>query len=283
MKHVLVATDCNTYTTAVLQYAFSLSKALKSTLSVLHVFELPPIQHEVIKDRDQLLKSFRKEQLGVLKHYCEEHLGLPENREGVEMHLDAVDHYSVSEAILAKSEEVMADLIVVGMKEKHTLRGFFSGNIANQLLSKSMVPLLIVPPDHSFSSLQHIVYASDFEMEDIFVLKKLVGIAEVFEADITVVHVPVEDEYSGKDQMQWFEELLRQEVNYPKISFQLPVATSVPLGLKSFMESSNADILAMLERSEKGLFKKLFEGDTVKKMESKIRIPLLSFNCRKSS
>ncbi len=283
MKHLLVATDCSKYTSAVLQYAYSLSKALNSTLSVLHVFELPPIQHEVIKDREQLLKSFRKEQLTVLKHYCEEHLGSYEDSADFQMQLDAVDHYSVSEAILAKAESVEADLMVVGMKEKHTLRGFFSGNIANQLLSKSETPLLIVPPNHAFSSFKHIVYASDFEMEDIFALKKLVGIAETFEADITVVHVPVGDEYSGKDQMQWFEELLRQEVNYPKINFQLPVATSVPLGLKSFLENSQADILAMLERSEKGLFKKLFEGDTVKKMESKISIPLLSFNCRKSS
>ncbi|MEM7380835.1 MAG: universal stress protein [Bacteroidota bacterium] len=279
---MLVATDCSKYTTAVLQYAYSLSKALKSALSVLHVFELPPIQHEVIKDREQLLKSFRREQLTVLRHYCDEHLGPHEDQGDFQMDLDAVDHYSVSEAILAKAESVEADLIVVGMKEKHTLRGFFSGNIANQLLSKSQAPLMIVPPDHVFSNLKHLVYASDFEMEDIFVLKKLVGIAEAFEADITVVHVPVGDEYSGKDQMQWFEELLRQEVNYPKINFQLPVATSVPLGLKSFLNNSQADILVMLERSEKGLFKKLFEGDTVKKMESQIGIPLLSFNCRKS-
>ena len=48
--------------------------------------------------------------------------------------------------------------------------------------------------------------------------------------------------------------------------------------LYDYLHEVKADLIAMLERGEKGLAKKIFHRDLVKKMESMSDIPLISFN-----
>ncbi|MGB5370769.1 MAG: hypothetical protein WBN18_10080, partial [Flavobacteriaceae bacterium] len=48
--------------------------------------------------------------------------------------------------------------------------------------------------------------------------------------------------------------------------------------LQGYLDESKADVLAMLEREDRGIYRKLFHRDIVLRMESKIDIPLMSFN-----
>ena len=71
------------------------------------------------------------------------------------------------------------DLIVnttsLGMKDNHSTRGYFSSNIADSLLDKIEVPLLIAPNDMTYNVPSTIVYATDFEQEDISSIKKIIA------------------------------------------------------------------------------------------------------------
>ena len=82
----------------------------------------------------------------------------------------------------------------------------------------------------------------------------------------------------GKEQMEWFKELLLEKVNYSKIDFNLLYSESVFEDLQAFVVEENASMLAMLERSEELSLKRLFHRDLVKRMQDEIDIPLLSYN-----
>ncbi len=169
-------------------------------------------------------------------------------------------------------------MLLVGMKDEHTARGVFSGSIAKALIEKVSCLLLIVPSRKRFKKIDTIVYATDFEEGDIFALQNLVEIARPFNAKIKIVHIPTKDEYAGKDQMEWFKEMLHQKINYEHIDIQMIFFDTVYEGLRTYIDKNKADIIALLEREDHGLLKKLFHKDLIKKMESNITIPMLSFN-----
>lgn len=93
------------------------------------------------------------------------------------------------------------------------------------------------------------------------------------------MHIPTIDEYEGKEQLAWFEAMIRKKVNYASIHFHTYLAETIYHGLRAFIELHKADVLVIMEHEHVGrLFKRLFHKDLVKQMESNISISLLSFN-----
>jgi hypothetical protein len=216
------------------------------------------------------------EQKEMLEDYCIKNLD--QNLSKNQLICEVAQNASISKGIIDRINKDKIDLLVIGMKSEHSARGFLSGNIANKLIDKKLCPLLIIPPHYSYKKLNKIVYASDFESSDIIAIKKLSAIAEYYEAEIEVVHIPTMEEYAAMQQMEWFKELLEVQVQYKKISFHMVLANSIEQGLRMHIKDENADILGMLERENKGLFAAIFNKDIVKKMETLVTIPILCFN-----
>ncbi len=118
----------------------------------------------------------------------------------------------------------------------------------------------------------------NIQNDDIYSIKKIAEIAKLFKATIKVVHITTKNEYVGEDQMEWFNEMLHQRVHYKKMKFDLIFSDNIYEELSAYVDNAGTDLLVMLEREDQGFFHKLTHIDLVKKMESNITIPLLSFN-----
>lgn len=278
MKTLLYATDCSKHDTETLRYAYQLSDTLKASLIVLHVYSIPPISVSTIRPRQQLSKAAYEENLEILKEYCSKHLKDTSNKTNIRFEVQ--EHISVSEGVLTKIKELSPDVLLVGMKDEHTARGLFSGSIAKALIEKVSCPLLIVPNTKSFKKITTIAYATDFEEGDIYALQKLVEIALPSKAKIKIVHIPTKGEYPGDNQMEWFKEVLNQKIDYKNIDFEIIKYDTAYEGLRTYIDTNKIDIIALLEREEHSFLKTLFHKDLIKKMESNITIPMLSFNDR---
>ena len=154
------------------------------------------------------------------------------------------------------------------------------GSTAKKLIDKAPCPVLTVPSDHRFEKLTDLVYATDFEVEDLRALEKVVALARAWDAHIRVVHVTMDKEYAGTSQMDWFREMVSQKIDYDKIHFEVLQSDDIIHSLEDYSESQHAGLIAMLERMQNGGGKKIFQRDLVKKMASRNRLPLLSFNER---
>ena len=277
MKTLLYATNYSKYAANELRYAYALSKQMDAALVVLHVFDDIKLSDAIIHLRlEQLHEETLNEQMNVLIEFCSKVLGGELEKMNVRPRVIKNEH--TANGILQIAKEVFADMIIVGMKSDDSRRGFFAGNITQALVKKSNAPVLALPNTLNECIPQTIVYATDYEEEDIYAIKEIIPLAEAFNCKIHIIHISTSGEYAVKDHMEWFKEMLFQKVTYKDIAFEIVFSEFIAERLDAYLHKVNADILVMLERKESSLLKQIFHKDLVKKMETKLKIPLLSFN-----
>lgn len=276
MKTILHATDFSENAIEALKYAHTLCLKMNASLYVIHVFDTSTLSSDLNETYLLPFKETLEQKNKKLKQFCETHLG--SNYKTTQLKMNAVEHKNVAKGIISKVKEINASIIVTGAKGKSALEELLTGNTIKQLIEKAPCPVLIIPKHTKLQKLETIVYATDFEEEDISAIFKLTQIAKIFNATIKVVHVSSKKETHGLQEMEWFKELLKQKVTYEKLEFDLLFYEDTYDVLKAYLEEANADLLAMLEREKKDILKKIFHRDLVKKMGSKSTIPLISYN-----
>ncbi len=277
MKTILYATDYSDNSINALHLAYSMAKKLNCKLIVAHVFE-----HPVLLASSVSLTYLKKEEALLIEHkervshFCTEHLGI--TLPIANMQIEVSENDSALDGILDKVERFDADLLIVGTKGISRFKEVLLGSTTKALIKKATCPVLAVPHTYSYQTIKTIIYATDFEEADILAIKKLVAFSKPFNARIKVVHVTNKKEYDGEQQMAWFTEMLAQKVATGNIEFEVIASDEIYTALYALVLKTDADLLVMLERKDKDLYHQLFVPDLVTKMESKILVPLLSFN-----
>ncbi|WP_299441449.1 universal stress protein [uncultured Aquimarina sp.] len=277
MKTILYATDYTDHSLSALQYAYDLSTRIKAQLIILHVFDIPSFPGTtIISPLSKTVKRAYAEQNSIIKTYCAKHLG--DDFEDNNVKTSVIKHMSVVDGILEKGKSLSTDMIIIGIKDENSTRGLLEGDIAKTLITKAPCPLLVIPDNSSAKQIKNLVYATDFEERDIFAIEKLAHLASPFDAEIHIVHISTKDTEEEENKMAWFKEMVEQNVDYPNLDFDNLISDSIYDKLNTYLKDKKADLVSLLEREDKGLFKKLFHRDLVKKVESHTSIPLLSFN-----
>lgn len=277
MKTLLYATDYSKNSVSALQLAFNLSQALGTRLVITHTFNFPTVLGvEGQDDRPILEGNPFKIHRSQLEKFCTEHLG--NKWDDPKIQLEPVQNSSVIKGIISKAEEYHAQLIVVGTKGASGLEEMILGSTTKKLIEKAPCPVITISRDVLPRNLDTMVYATDFEEEDIHAIQKLSEIAKPLKAKIKIVHISSSQEYAGDLSMEWFKDMLNSKVDYPDIEFELLFSEDVFETLRIYLGVVNADMVVMLEKEKKGFLKKWFHRDLVKKMEDYGEIILMSFN-----
>ena len=274
MKTILYATDCTKNDASTLKYAYRFSYIMKAHLHVLHVYDLPPVH--LIQSSEILKKSMKLEQKDIVTKFCQKHLKNEFRETPVKIHV--VENISVENAILHTAKTLKPDLVILGTKDDNSHRGFFSTNIANELLDKIEAPVMMIPNGLIYTNISTIVYATDFEKEDIEPIKQLTEISRPFEALIEVVHIYKTDTTTAKEKMEQFKSMLLEQISYKEITFKTIASTKIKSGLLSVIDNEKANMLGMLERKHALSIENLFRKDLVKEMEATVAIPLIAFS-----
>lgn len=285
MKTILYATDYSENSVAGLKYAYSISSKMKAKLLVVHVFDYPTMLDNLsLKGEDAFPDiegdGFKKHN-AKLHDFCTKNLKVDLSESNIE--IEAIENKSVVKGIVSKAKEVDAFLIVTGMKGGSALREIIMGNTTKHLLEKSPCPVLTIPSDASHTQIETIVYATDFEEEDLGAIDKLTEIAIPFNAKIKIVHVSSLKEIVGKQQMKDIEEKIQKNIKYVNLELDIFYSDNAFNDLRIYLGNANTDLVAMLERESKSLTSQIFHRDLVKKMESYGKIPLISFNAKNYS
>jgi nucleotide-binding universal stress UspA family protein len=279
MKTILYATDYSENSVAALKYAYSLSTAIRATLKVVHVFNYPKMLDDLsLKSEDAFpdieAKSFKKH-YSKLTDFCKEHLSTDPDK--INVKVEPIEDKTVVNGIVSKAKEIDAILIVTGMKGLSSLKEVIMGNTIKHLIERSPCPVLSIPKDASHTQIKTIVYATDFEEEDLGAIDKLIEIAEPLNAKIKLVHISPLKEKVGIEQKK---NKIQKYVEYPNLELDVIYSDDVFNDLKIYLDKANADLIAMLERESKSLSSEIFHRDFVKRMESYGKIPLMIFNAK---
>ena len=277
MKTILYATDYSKNSIAALRYAQKLSIMLAARLVVTHVFSYPIVtQGMIIEHLPEMRKQALKIHRTKLEDFCKAHLGQEWKTKKIQ--IAPVEDLAILDGVLAIAADWHAKLIVVGAKGESAFQDTILGTTTKRLIKKAACPVLAIPSEATYAAPKTIVYATDFEQEDVFAIQKTVELAQHFKSKIRVVHISTKKEYAGEIQMEWFKNALAEKVNYQSLEFKLLFSEDIFESLRDYLVEVNADMVVMLEREKQGFLKKLFHRDLVKKMQSYGELPLLSFN-----
>lgn len=276
MKTIIYATDYSENSISALKYAYAISSKLNARLWVIHVFNHVTLNFDLTEPYLPPYKENFEQNKNNLELFCEKHLGTNFNTKSIE--IDAIENISIVNGIILKAKELQASLIVAGMTGLNVFNEFLLGSVSKELIKKSPYPVVVVPTEALLTEFKTIMYATDFEEEDIITISKLIEIVTPFEPTIHITHISTKKEHEGYQQMQWFKEMVFQKTDYKNLEFYIFFEEDIYNALCRYCDAIKADLVVMLERKKKDILKNIFHTDLVKKMKSHTAIPLMSFN-----
>lgn len=280
MKTILYATDYSEKSELALKYAYNMSIKMKAKLLVIHIFDYPTLLDNISLKPEPAFPDLEgdafKKHNSTLKVFFNRVLKSDVVTSNIE--IEAIENKSVIKGVVEKANEVDAFLIITGMKGTSQLRELIMGSTAKQLIEKAPCPVLTIPSDSVKTDIETIVYATDFEEEDLGAMDKLTEIAKPFNAKIQAVHISPLEKTIGISHKKTLEDKIHKHIDYPNLKLDIIYSDDVFYALKMYYRNSNADLLAMLERKSSSFSPKVFHHDLVKQMETYGKIPLLSFN-----
>lgn len=99
------------------------------------------------------------------------------------------------QSLLAHAKTSGADLIVTGTHGRSGLDRLLMGSFAETLLLQSKIPVLVIHPGWKAKPVDKILYPTDFGKRSKDMLKRVIGIAQAWDAELVIHHVverPVE-------------------------------------------------------------------------------------------
>ena len=277
MDTIIYATDFSDSSKEALRYAYELSKRSGAQLLMLHVFDIPTIWNSETEGPtfEDITQDAREMKEQKLKDLFEAELN--KETESEEVRFEARESASPVLGIMESIKDNHAGLIVMGTKGKNKAREFFIGSTTMSIVKQSSCPVLGVPEETNYQELNKILYATDFDPNDLDALKKLTEIADLYNTKILVEHIAETTEKAPEQKLQILKSKVEDAKIDERINFGLTIAQDIYAGLNEFVKQNDIDLLVMLEREHSGV-NKWFHRDMVKRMEKHASTPILTYN-----
>ena len=148
MKRIVVAVDFDEEIGDVLEVASGLAKDTGAELSVVHVYPpnpvhilMPPYVYPPVADEDDHEVTLQAQQALVREHVQSLiHKGVKASG------YMKPEEKGITKSILAFAEEKEAELIVIGTYRPGRFQRLILGSIAEEVIRRSRIPVLVVPP-----------------------------------------------------------------------------------------------------------------------------------------
>jgi len=274
MKKILYATDFSKNAEKAFDFALKIAEKHHADLVMLHVFEVPPVFGHPYNtfDPTEMKRQAVHSWVGYLQNFFKQF------NSDIHPTFIALEHPSVVKAILSVVKKHEPDLIITGTKGKSLLKEILVGSTTKALVKQSPVPVLAIPANADYKDINNVIYASDFREVDLEALEQLIKLVAPYKPEIRLIHVSSENEYNAIQKMEWFKDLVKDNISYKNISFELLLSDRVFERLTNYVQNHDYDMMVMLEKERSGIVEKLFHEDLVWKMEFHTSIPILSYN-----
>jgi nucleotide-binding universal stress UspA family protein len=138
-EHLLVPLDGSTLAEAVLPSAFFIASQLQAMITLLHVLEHDPPEDV---HGDPHLQNEDEADAYLQKVAAQ----APAEVAAVNLHVHSNPEHDVPRSITEHASELGADLVLIATHGRGGLRGFFLGNVAQQVLHLGNQPVLLTKP-----------------------------------------------------------------------------------------------------------------------------------------
>jgi len=179
----------------------------------------------------------------------------------------------VDQQVAEVSEEIDADLIVMGTKGSSGIYEVLMGSNTYAVVRSSKIPVLVIPDGSEIDEIHHIALAGDYKPVQPEMLEPVKLLAGIDGADIHIVHVGDSHQLSAdeKEEAMKYKRYLKNNRHH----YHLIVGDDVENALNEYCVQKNIDVISMIPRKHE-LFDRVFDGGETKSMVFHTRIPLLA-------
>ncbi len=269
----MLATDLSDTANHAFFYAVRLARQLHAPLLIVHVFQPPTSWQTPGTDSPKQMSSLVAEASNkrLKEQYAKHATGIP-------VQYLSVEHVSAAKGILDVVEDQLPDLLVVGAIGWRKADEIRLESTTRALLVKAPIPVLTVPAEAVVGDCAKVLFATDFQEQDLTALEQLADLVEPFHPELFIVHVQTGRDDGNATHMQQIKEAMHHPAAFSKVHWEVLLADDIAGRLQEFIRQQQIDLLVMVEKKREGLLDRLFQKDHVKAMERQSMVPLMSYN-----
>jgi len=266
---ILIPTDFSVLSKAAVKYAMKLSLSIPSHIELLHIVESFPLTATRKESYFQRRITLAKKDAKELREELEKD-GFPSN-----FTLHVVHGNPFHQALLEYVKSKNTDLIVMGTRGGDARKKQLLGSHVTSAMEHCPCPVLTVPVDSPFHSIQHLVYATDLTEihQEMYVLT---AFAQYFDAYIHVLHIFPEKLTWNLFDAEKISRDLSIEHQYKKISFYALMEDDVLSGIEQYLKDKPIDLLAQFTH-QRNFFQRFVEYSVSKESIIHNSLPIITF------
>lgn len=264
MKKILVPTDFSLVADNALEYAIEITAHFKSEIHLYHIYSFDRFNYDLNLPKEkqpypkELERSMRGTKLKFIKKITEKGLSIR----------TFVEEDSLFSLFKTKVIAYGIDMIVMGSKGASGMTKVFFGSVAATALDMAKVPVLVVPPKHTFHPIGHIVLAIDQNRIAPEVLSPLMQLALTFGAKVTLLSI-------GTNSKKKTGPVLYPNFDIVETVFrEVPMYKNINETIDRFVQEEACELLCMVRR-EKGILRSLLHRSVTKTQVYRNLVPLL--------
>lgn len=276
MRKILVPIDFSETSENAFVYALEMAKVYKSQLLLLHTFDLPFVDNQVvvfnyaeIYDTLEMTNSNQfEEELSKLTDLAKKH-------DGSQV---VINHIMMSGDLVQNIKEVVklenVDFVVMGTKGASGWLNSFIGTTTTDVISDVSVPVLSVSHEAEFNKIDTIGFTTLYREEDMYALNGILAMAKKMEAKVKCLYVKTSDsDFKGRE-INFWENHYKDEEN---LEFFIIPSDDVEATIEEFIENQSIDFLAMVTH-KKSFFAQYFTSSTTQMMSQHSKTPILALH-----
>lgn len=270
MRTILVATDFSVASFHAAHYAVDMALDIHAQILLLHVQSLPLIISEVPIPFDSSPNPFgdAEEELSKLRHHLEK------RSQGKIAVTCQVSMGNFSDAIKSINNGAAPFAVVMGSVGAGVSDNIFMGSFVMMSIASLKAPLLIVPPEAAYKTIDKIGIACDMvNVTETVPFEQIKEVFKCIKATLEVLYISSKDE-------NMYPNVLTQtkfmQINLSGLNPQLKIGTNENIreGLIEFVDKSNIDLLLLIHKVY-NFMESLFHKSTAKQMVVHPKIPVM--------
>jgi len=275
MKKIIVPIDFSEHSEYALKVAAQLAKKYNADLLALHMLEMSDIMLTA-SEGEQYQKAVFFFKLAEQKF--ETFLEKP-YLQGVNV-VPIVKHFKVFSEVNDVAEQEEADLIVMGSHGASGFKEFFVGSNTERVVRNAEIPVLVVKHELANVSFDQVLFATNFDLENIDPYLKANKLFEKLGSEMTMLYVNLPNEHfksSVEIENKIAEFLKTAHGNLDKLnSVAYHADYSVEQGILNYANKIGADLIAIPTHGRKGVTH-FFAGSIGEDIANHSELPVITF------
>jgi len=270
MKSILIPTDFSKNAGYAIEYGAEIAKKMNASITLLHSFHVPIFADQVYIE-ETTIDNWAKDCKTKLNEMADDLI----KKYGIAVKTEVKIGFAVEEIV---SPHEKFDMVVMGSRGESDLQDVFIGNVAIDVIQRSNMPVLVIPPKAHYTPINNIVLACNKEE---FITDKVSRVikefVKTFNSKLYILNIV--NEYEGPVSAAYNEtNKIKSHFDGIDTSVNVLVENKIVTGISEFSENINAGLVVMLP-DKHTMMERMFTEIHTRHMAKITHRPLLVVPC----